>query len=312
MTEDNTNIKPRKGVKMKESLKAFTDLTRIHFFFVWPILFCSGLMLAFKVYNGFSWSLLVKAVLIAFFGFEAGFVLNDYVDKEVDKKDVDDRLTRYWRPFSERPIPSGFITPKRALALFFVFVTISAILAYTLPYPHNLYVIAIGIYCYSLEYFYQVKKRNQTFPWAQLLGRTDFSLFPLAGYLCFGHPDKIALLYFLFFYPLALAHLGVNDMADIKNDEAKDLKTVPVLYGMRSTALWVVFFVGLHYVTSLLFLRELHSVMLAGFLAGFILLGVATYKIMKETNPDAALGVLPLLHVTMLIYAVSFIVYSLA
>ncbi|MBU7016010.1 MAG: UbiA family prenyltransferase [Theionarchaea archaeon] len=296
---------------MKESLKAYTDLTRIHFSFVWPILFCSGLMLAFKVYDGFSWLLLVKGVLIAFFGFEAGFVLNDYVDREVDRKDVDDKFTRYWRPFNKRPLPSGFISSKRALALFFVLVAISAILVSTLPYPHNIYVIVVGVYCYTLEYFYQIKKGNQTFPWAQLLGRTDFSLFPVAGYLCFGHPDNVALLYFLFFYPFALAHLGVNDMADIKNDEAKNLKTIPVLYGMKGAAFWVVFFVGLHYVTSLVFLRELHSILLAGFLAGFILLGVATYKIVKDNSPDTALGVLPLFHVSLLIYAVSLVIYSI-
>ena len=309
MTDKMTNSTPE-GAKMKESLKAYTDLTRIHFFFVWPALFSSGLMLAFKVYGDFSWLLAVKAVLIAFFGFEAGFILNDYVDREVDKKDVDDRPTRYWRPFNERPIPSGFITPKRALMLFFVFIIIAAALVSTLPYPHNVYVYVIGIYCYSMEYFYQIKKRNQTFPWAQLLGRTDFSLFPIAGYLCYGHPDKIALLYFLFFYPLALAHLGINDMTDVRNDEAKDLKTIPVLYGMRKTALWVAFFVGLHYATSLLFLWELHSLLLAGFSVGFLLLGVAAYKLVKEESPETALGVLPLLHVSMLIYAVSFIIYS--
>jgi 4-hydroxybenzoate polyprenyltransferase len=81
---------------MKETLKAYLDLTRLHFFFVWPTLFCSGLVLSFHVYGGFSWLLTLKAVLISFIGFEAGFVLNDIVDRELDKKDVEfDKLTRY-------------------------------------------------------------------------------------------------------------------------------------------------------------------------------------------------------------------------
>ena len=33
---------------MKEKLKAYLDLTRLHFLFVWPTLFCSGLFLAFQ------------------------------------------------------------------------------------------------------------------------------------------------------------------------------------------------------------------------------------------------------------------------
>lgn len=30
---------------------------------------------------------------------------------------------------------------------------------------------------YIIEYFYQVKRKNQTFPVAQLVGRMDFTLF---------------------------------------------------------------------------------------------------------------------------------------
>jgi len=98
---------------MQENLKAYLDLTRAHFFPVWPIIFCSGLMLAFANYGGFSWSLTMKTALIGTMGFEAGFVLNDYVDKKVDGFDIDNTLTNYWRPFKERPIPSGKICLKK-------------------------------------------------------------------------------------------------------------------------------------------------------------------------------------------------------
>ena len=62
-----------------------------------------------------------------------------------------------------------------------------------------------------VEYCYQTKKRHQTFPIAQVVGRTDLALFPVAGYLVRGSPDATALLCFLFFYPWALAHLAAND-----------------------------------------------------------------------------------------------------
>ncbi|MBU7022797.1 MAG: UbiA family prenyltransferase [Theionarchaea archaeon] len=290
---------------MVETVKGYTDLTRIHFWFVWPLLFCSGLVFAFKVNGSFTWSLTIKAALIGFLGFEAGFVLNDYVDRDIDKKDVDFSLTRYWRPFKERPIPSGIVSPRRAVEAFFVLVLVASALAVTLPYPHNVYVIACGGYCYTLEYFYQTKKRNQTFPIAQLLGRTDFVLFPVAGYLCYGHPDKYALLFFVFFYPLALAHLGVNDIADTVNDRVKDLKTVPILYGMKGTAYWILGFTILHLLIAPFFLREVGNIALASLGITAVLLGVVNYKILKEKSPQAGLRVLPLIHVTMLIYGIS-------
>ncbi len=99
---------------MASTLRAYADLTRIQFFFAWPLLFLSGLFLSFPRYGGFDWLLVGKAALIGFLGFEAGFVLNDYVDREYDVRDVEDGMTRYWRPFKERPIPSGKVSPRAA------------------------------------------------------------------------------------------------------------------------------------------------------------------------------------------------------
>jgi 4-hydroxybenzoate polyprenyltransferase len=297
---------------MKESLKAYLDLMRLHFFFVWPTLFCSGLSLSFLSYGGFSWVLVVKAALIGFFGFEAGFVLNDLVDRELDKKDVEfDKLTKYWRPFGKRPISMGMISSSNALILFVLLVIITSVLIVTLPYPHSLYVFAIMMYSYCVEYFYQTKKRNQKFPMAQLLGRTDFSLFPVAGYLSNGNPDIVALLYFLFFYPLAMAHLGVNDLIDVANDEAKGLKTIPLLYGMKGTTYWILSFTAMHFVTSAFFLSVLRTVALIGFVIGFLLLIIANAMLLKGKTAQTGLKALPLFHVTMLVYAGS-IIFSYA
>jgi 4-hydroxybenzoate polyprenyltransferase len=293
---------------MKRSLKAYVDLTRAHFLFAWPLLFCSGLMLAFENYGDFSWPLVVRAALIGLLGFEAGMVLNDYVDREVDTKDVEfDKLTRYWRPFRKRPIPSGLVSPQSALSLFLLLVFLTSILIVTLPYPNSLYLLGLMVFSYSLEYYYQVKKRRQSFPLGQLLGRLDFSLFPVAGYLCYGRPDITALRYFIFFYPWVIAHLGVNDIIDIENDRSREMQTVTMLYGMRGTTRWILFFSAIHILAAPLFLTGLGSVGRVGFLIGFLLLGLANYMIVKGRTSEAGLRALPIFHATMLIYALSII-----
>ena len=104
---------------------------RLQFSFAWPLLFSSGYLLATMTYGGFSWLELVKVALIGFFGFEAGLVLNDYVDRDYDKKDVDGRLTKYWRISGTRPIPSGLIPPAHARMLFLVLAGITTILILT-------------------------------------------------------------------------------------------------------------------------------------------------------------------------------------
>jgi len=289
---------------MNTSLKAFLDLTRAHFFFAWPLLFCSGLVLAFENYGNFSWLLTIKVACIGLIGFEAGFVLNDYIDREYDKKDVDtDGLTRYWRPFKERPIPSGLIPPTKVLVLFVIVVILVILLTLTLPWPHLLFISAIGVYSYSIEFFYQLKKRNQTLPIAQLLGRTDFALFPVAGYLTYGNPDLTALIYFVFFYPFAEAHLGINDLADVRNDEARGMKTVSTLYGTRGSTQWIFGFSLLHLIAAFFFMTMLSVVTRIGFVLGMCIIIFANYRILKEKSASVALRVLPLFHVTMVIYA---------
>ena len=294
-----------------DTLKAYLDLTRLHFSIVWPLLFCSGLFLSFPKYGGFSWTLVGKAALIAFLGFEAGFVLNDYVDREVDGRDVDVKLTKYWRPFGTRPIPSGAITPSSALLLFGVLAASTSALILTLPYPNSLYVLGIMAYSYLMEYFYQVKKRDQEAPLAQLLGRTDFTLFPVAGYLINGHPDYVALLYLLFFYPFAQAHLGANDIIDSENDEARGLKTIPLLYGTEGAKVWIHLFTLLHMGGAYLFIGVQGTIATYGIAIGALLLLIANFLILRGESPSEWVKALPLFHLTMLTYVVSIILDNL-
>lgn len=292
---------------MIETLKAYLDLTRAHFLPAWPLVSCSGLLLAFANYGGFSWALTIKVALMGLLGFEAGFILNDYVDRNRDKLDVENTLTRYWRPFKERPIPSGKVSSKIAFSLFILLVAAVSALILTLPYPNSLYVFAIMTYSYGIEAFYQVKKRNQGYPIAQLLGRTDFTLFPVAGYLCYGQPDMTILLYMVFFYPWTMAHLGLNDFIDLKNDQARDLKSIAVLYGEKGTMYWITGFTVLHVLAAVFFLPELGEVTLYGFFAGFVLLAGANLYMWREKSPGAGMKILPVYHGVLIIYAVSII-----
>jgi 4-hydroxybenzoate polyprenyltransferase len=294
---------------MNATLRAWIDLLRLQFFFAWPLLFCSGYLLATATYGPTSYSGLALAALIGFFGFEAGLVLNDYIDREYDSKDVETgRLTRYWRFYGTRPIPGGLITPRIAAGLIIGLITLTAGLILLLPYPHSIIVLLIMCLCYALEIFYQEEKRQQAYPFAQVIGRIDFALFPVAGYLCAGLPDKNALLYFAFFYPFALAHLGVNDIIDTENDQARGMKTIPILYSPEKTAWWIAGFTAVHIATAFLFMGALGWCARAGILAGLGLLLYANIVILEHRAdgtvlPDAALRVLPCFHGAMVLYS---------
>ncbi|NYT04828.1 MAG: UbiA family prenyltransferase [Methanomicrobiales archaeon] len=297
---------------MHTTLRPWLDLTRAHFAFVWPLLFCAGAVLAWQSYGGFSWASALVIAGIGFFGFETGMVLNDYVDRERDTRDINDALTRYWRPFHTRPLAEGHIAPRQARYLILGFFLLTVALILTLPAKNALAVGGIMLFSYAMEVFYQLKKRSQRFPVAQLLGRTDFALFPAAGYLAAGAPDLTALLIFLFFYPFAEAHLAVNDLADVVNDRAREMATVTVLYGERGTAHWILACTALHVIFASIFLVEAGTITRAGFVAGFVLLAIASLRILRSPDPGTALSVLPLVHVTMLVQIVSILLDAAA
>jgi 4-hydroxybenzoate polyprenyltransferase len=195
--------------------------------------------------------------------------------------------------------------------LFFLLAAITAVLILTLPYPHSLFVLLIMIYCYTVEVFYQIEKRQpQQFPFAQLIGRTDFALFPVAGYLCLGSPDLNAFLYFVFFYPFAMAHLGANDLIDVINDRARGMCTIPVLYDLDRTAYWIAGFTVIHSMMAVLFMSRLGWIGRGGLTIGLALLLVANVVILRNRTPEAGLRVLMLFHITMLVYAGSIILDS--
>ncbi|MBY8979981.1 MAG: UbiA family prenyltransferase [Candidatus Lokiarchaeota archaeon] len=296
---------------MKEKLKAYIDLTRAHFAPVWPLLFVSGLMLAFRNGGGFSWVFLILAIFIGLFGFEAGMVLNDIVDHNIDKKDTENTLTNYWRPFKERPIPSGKVSLREAILVFVVLVVTTVILILFVPYPNLIYIYIIMAYAYSMEVFYQMVKRKQKFPIAQILGRTDLLLFPIAGYLLIGQFNITIVFYLLFMYPWALAHLGANDIVDIENDQAKELKTIAGLYGVKGNKIWVHSFSAIHLITSVIFvLFDLGSVAIFGFAVSWILIILANIIIMRGKEAKDWLKALPMFHASLLIYILSFIIDS--
>jgi len=298
-------------MSIKEKIKAYIDLTRAHFAPVWPMLFVSGLMLAFRDGSFFSWEILILAIFIGLFGFEAGMVLNDIVDHNIDKKDTEDTLTNYWRPFKERPIPSGKVSFKEAILVFVVLVVITVILILFVPYPNLIYIYIIMAYAYSMEVFYQMVKRKQKFPIAQILGRTDLLLFPIAGYLLIGQFNITIVYYLLFMYPWALAHLGANDLVDIENDQAKELKTIAGLYGVKGNKIWVHFFSAVQLITSAVFvLFDLTVVAFYGFAVSWILIIVANIIIMKGKEPKAWLKALPMFHASLLVYILSIIIQS--
>ena len=90
-----------------------------------------------------------------------------------------------------------------------------------------------------------------------------------------------------FFYPFALAHLGVNDLIDVTNDRARGLSTIPIVYDIPRTTYWIAGFTVIHAMMAFLFMTRLGWIGRAGLLIGLVLLMVANSVILKYKTPEA-------------------------
>jgi 4-hydroxybenzoate polyprenyltransferase len=83
--------------------------------------------------------------------------------------------------------------------------------------------------------------------------------------------------------------------------------SVTVLYGLGGTVFWIVGFSAIHACTTRLFLRVLGGIARFGLLAVLALLLAANRVIVRRQDQAGGLRVLPLFHLTLLIYSVSII-----
>jgi 4-hydroxybenzoate polyprenyltransferase len=83
------------------------------------------------------------------------------------------------------------------------------------------------------------------------------------------------------------------------------MSTLPILFDISRTTYWILGFTVIHAMMAFLFMTRLGWIGRAGLLVGLIILMAANGVILQNRTPESALKVLPLFHVTMLLYALS-------
>lgn len=100
----------------------------------------------------------------------------------------------------------------------------------------------------------------------------------------------------------------MNDLIDVANDKVRGMKTIPILYGLRGTCLWVLGFTVFHILGAVIFSTVLTVPAIIGLAIGLSLLIVANITVHRSPTPESALKVLPMFHIAMLIYTATIII----
>ena len=167
----------------------------------------------------------LNALMVVVFYNAAANTINDYFDMETDKIN---------RP--KRPLITGDVQPKIALYLSIILFTIGTLLAITLPFIATFIAVAIALpIMISYSIWFKGMPLVGNFIIAMILGLTFLFAGAALGNL------SIMIIPALLAFGLTITRELVKDISDIEGDRKANLKTIPIVIGMKKA--WIVVFI---------------------------------------------------------------------
>lgn len=189
--------------------------------------------------GGFTWSLedvLKSATCMLLSGpLMAGYTqtMNDYYDREIDAIN---------EPY--RPIPSGAIRESQVIAQILILLAAGLGVAFTLDQwagHTQLNITVIALLGGFLAYIYSappLKLKQNGWLGNYALGASYIALPWWAGHALFGHLNLTLIIVTLIYSLAGLGIAVVNDFKSVEGDQQLGLKSLPVMFGVK-TAAWI-------------------------------------------------------------------------
>jgi len=186
---------------------------------------------------------LVRAQLSAlwlnlFYGFITGFMLtaasmtiNDYYDRKIDAINE-----------PNRPIPSGLIKPKEALAFAFILTALGFAAARANAYLTNIFCFLIAIIAWALFATYTTVGKRSGLPGNFLVSICVSLPFIYGSYATAGTIEPNVLVFASMVFLSNTGREITKGIVDVKGDKLRSVKTLAVRYGEKNAAVVAVFF----------------------------------------------------------------------
>jgi len=171
---------------------------------------------------GTSWLNLICGFITGFMLTAASMAINDYYDREIDAVNE-----------PNRPIPSGLIKPREALAFAFVLTAIG----FATAYSTNIFSFVIAIIAWIVFVTYTVAGKRSGLPGNFLVSACVAIPF-IYGSVAIVNEVKLNVL--IFASMAFLSNTGreiTKGIVDVKGDRMQNVKTLAVRYGEKNAAI---------------------------------------------------------------------------
>lgn len=181
-----------------------------------------GAVLASSDASSFLWPNLIYGYITGFALTAGSMAMNDYYDREIDAINEPDR-----------PIPSGLIKPKQALA----FALILAVMGFAAAYLTSILSLAIAAVSWIVFTTYTTIGKRSGLPGNFLVSTCVATPFVYGSVVA---TDAVQLNVLIFVSMVFLSNTGreiTKGIVDIQGDRTRNVKTVAVRFGDKSAAI---------------------------------------------------------------------------
>ncbi|EIC23521.1 4-hydroxybenzoate octaprenyltransferase [Thiorhodovibrio frisius] len=220
MSVPDVKLAAARGLRLRERLRAYYELVRLHrpigiFLLMWPALW--ALWIAGDGQP--PWAVVVIFVLGVVLMRSAGCAINDYADRDFDG---------HVRRTMARPLAAGIIRPGEALGVFVVL----CLLAFALVLMLNWQTVALSFVAVGLAAIYPFMKRFTHLPQV-FLGAAFGWAVPMAFMAINGSIPGFAWLIFIAAVVWALIYDTQYAMVDREDDLKIGIKSTAILFGQQ-------------------------------------------------------------------------------
>jgi 4-hydroxybenzoate polyprenyltransferase len=169
-----------------------------------------------------NWRLLLAVVATACIT-AGGYIINDYFDVQIDS------INRPAAQLVGRRVPR-----RRALLLHGLLRALGVLLGLLASYK----VGVLELIAANLLYLYSAKLKRSA-GWGNALVAFLTAAGLLVPWLLFGHARPVLWAYFVFCFLISFLREIVKDAEDMRGDAAYGCRTLPIVFGLPTTRLWV-------------------------------------------------------------------------
>lgn len=180
-----------------------------------------GAVLAYPQFSSFNWFGILYGFLTGFMLTAASMVINDYYDRAIDAINE-----------PARPIPSGLVSVKEALAFVFAL----SLVGFVFAYFTSILCLLVAVVSWVVVVAYVTVGKRSGLPGNFLVSTCVAIPFIYGSILVLNNVPLSVLLFTLMAFLSNTGREITKGIVDVKGDEAEGIKTLAVRYGEKNAA----------------------------------------------------------------------------